>query len=487
MKIHHEKSHNQKRILKNLTGLCALSLAGCAMIPDMGSLPTPRADLNSYNKKENDKFLMPQADWWKLYEDPQLTQLIEEGLSKSPKIIEANARLQKANALALQANSPLFPVLSADGALQKYKQSYNVGIPSQFVPHGFQDSAQARLNFSYEIDFWGKNKDSLSAALSEAVATQIEVEQAKIIISTSIAATYAELARLYAELDAAKEAVLVRKQTTTLFQERFNKGLENQGSVEQSKATLAAAEAEVVALEELIELNHNGLTALLGETPERKLSLRPIRPMSLHSFKMPDRIPANFIAYRPDLLASCLRLEAAAAKINVAKAGFYPNINLGTFIGQQSLGLNSFFKSGSLISTVGPAINLPIFNAGDLEGKYREAWADYNFCLAQYESAIIQALHEVSDALTSQQALSLRLEKIKAALDASELAYRVVYDRYSGGIATYLEVLRAEDALILSRRAMANMRSRSFILEVALLKALGGGFQPIFKQQKKIL
>jgi NodT family efflux transporter outer membrane factor (OMF) lipoprotein len=179
-------------------------------------------------------------------------------------------------------------------------------------------------------------------------------------------------------------------------------------------------------------------------------------------------------------MAARLRAEAAAKRIHLARAAFYPNVNLTAFIGVQSLGLDMLQESGSDIGSVGPAISLPIFNGGRLRGQLRGAEAEYAESVANYEKALVQALQEVADAAVSQRALGPQLEKIDAAVDAAREAWRVQNDRYNGGLATYLDVLSAEDYLLGNLRSQSDLRSRSMTLDVALNRALGGGYQYSF-------
>lgn len=470
-----------RRALKSVfSALIAVILSGCAIAPDLGGPRAPRADL-AFNQSCSS---VATQNWWTIYKDPQLDALINEGLAASPTIEQAAASIQKADAYAMQAGAAALPSVTADVSFQKYKQSYNMGVPASVVPHGFQDLSKAGLTFAYDFDFWGRNKEMLNAVLSEREAAQLEAEHTKIIISTSIAAAYVQLAQLYSELDEAKESVNVRFKTVNLFEKRHKNGLENEGGVKQAIANHASAEAEVAAIEELVNLTCNQLAALVGATPERSRSIKRPVLSNVRPFGDVSSLPADLIARRPDIGGSKLKLEAAAARINVARTGFYPNINFAATIGQQSLSLDKFTRSGSFASTIGPAIHLPVFMSKYLEGAYQDAYADYNAAVAAYESTIIQALHEVADALTSQKALAIRLDKTKTAMHAAEQAYSVINNRYKGGLATYLEVLRAEDILILARRATTNIESRVFTLDVALVKSMGGGFQSAQKTKE---
>ncbi|MCI3135285.1 TolC family protein, partial [Phenylobacterium aquaticum] len=180
---------------------------------------------------------------------------------------------------------------------------------------------------------------------------------------------------------------------------------------------------------------------------------------------------------RPDLRAARLRAEAAGKRIAVARAGFYPNINLAAYLGVQSLGLDMLTKSGSDIGQVGAAFSLPIFEGGRLRAGYRGARADYDAAVAAYDQTLIQALNEVADAAAGERALETRLTAAREALEAGEAAYRIARQRYEGGLSTYLTLLTAEDAVIAQRRAVAQLEARALTLDASLVRALGGGFR----------
>jgi outer membrane protein TolC len=170
-------------------------------------------------------------------------------------------------------------------------------------------------------------------------------------------------------------------------------------------------------------------------------------------------------------------VEAASSRIKEARAAFYPNINLSVTAGVQALGVGNIVKAGSDFGTAGPAVDLPIFDGGRLRAKYRASEADYQTAVAQYDGALTEALRQVADAASSERALSARLAKSRSAERSAAAAWRSAHNRYKGGLATYLDVLTAEDALITSRRAVAALETRAFALDISLTRALGGGFQ----------
>ncbi|XLM21229.1 efflux transporter outer membrane subunit, partial [Chromobacterium piscinae] len=246
----------------------------------------------------------------------------------------------------------------------------------------------------------------------------------------------------------------------------------------QAESREAAARADLEAADESIALQRHSLAALIGAGPDRGLAIA--RPASglFREQRLPATLAAELLGRRPDLAAARLRAEAAAKRIDVVQAQFYPNVNLTAFVGAQSLGLDLFAKSGSGIAGIGPAVNLPIFHGGQLQGQYRAARADYDAAVASYDATLSQALREVADAVSSQASLTPQLEQRQLALTAADEAYRVSQNRYQGGLANYLDVLNTEDSVIAARRSLASLEARRFSLDIALIKALGGGYQP---------
>jgi NodT family efflux transporter outer membrane factor (OMF) lipoprotein len=215
----------------------------------------------------------------------------------------------------------------------------------------------------------------------------------------------------------------------------------------------------------------------MGEGPDRGLAIERPGAAMIQAFGLPPSLAADLIGRRPDLVAARWRAEADAKRIGVAKAQFYPDINLVADIGFEALHLHNFFKVGSDIGSVGPAVTLPIFEGGRLRANLRGADADYAEAVATYDATLTQALQDVADAATSERALSERLAQSQAALAADEDAYRIAKLRYDGGLADYQSVLLAEDAVLVNRRVVVDLRARAFTLDIELVKALGGGFQ----------
>ena len=461
---------------KSLILAAASALAACATLPPPGSARVAKA-AQSYavaQSKAGPERAWPGDRWWSAYGDAQLDGLIKEALASAPSLAIAEARIRKA--VSMENRGRLTPTISANGYVIEQKQSYNSGIPPAFVPHGYNDYGRATLDFSWELDFWGKNRAAVAAAITEARAAEADAAEARLALSTNVAAAYADLARLFAERDVAERAVTVQSETSKLVADRVRNGLDTLGEQRQAEANPLQAQADLKAIDEQIALTRNRLAALIGAGPDRGLAIARPKVGALTAIGAPKELAANLVGRRPDVTAARLRAEAAAKRIKEARAAFYPDVNLAAFIGVQSLTLTKLTASGSDVGSVGPAVSLPIFNGGHLKANLRGAEADRDAAVASYDAAVTEAFRQVADVLASSRALQGELSDSRAALAASEDAYRIARLRYEGGLSTYPAVLLAEQGVLTRRRTVADLEARALILDVQLVRALGGGF-----------
>jgi NodT family efflux transporter outer membrane factor (OMF) lipoprotein len=461
--------------------LLAAALAGCAAVPQTGPAPkmAHASDFASARSLAAPDADWPQTRWWDAYGDTQLSGLIDEALKNSPTLAQAEARFRSAAAQADVARGALLPTLAANGRVSETEQSLNLGYPPMFrpyLPKGFKSYGKATLDASWDLDLFGKNRAALAAQVSEAAASRADAAQARLMLSVSVAQAYSDLARLGAERDAAAQTVKDRELISGLVAQRLKNGIDTRAELKQAQAATPTSEADLEALDEQILLTRHRLAALLGAGPDRGLDIPMPVPGAVKPFGLPANLQADLIGRRPDIVAARLRLEAAAKRVDVAHAGFYPNINLAASIGQEALGLTYFTKSLSQTGVIGPAISLPIFEGGRLRAQYRGSKADYAAAVDGYNQTLAAALQDVADTLASLQSAQRQVAEREQALAAGEAAFDVAQRRYQGGLSNFVAVLSAEDAVIAQRRAAADARARAFSLDVALVRALGGGF-----------
>jgi NodT family efflux transporter outer membrane factor (OMF) lipoprotein len=457
-----------------------LLAAGCA---SMNGLST-QASMNSANTLAAQKSLAdaavsaaawPATDWWRSFDDPQLDQLINEALAGSPTLKVATARTRKALAFADVSKAALSPQVNASASSTRERFSERGLIPPP-LGGSWSTVNELQVTLDWEIDFWGKNRAAYESAMGSARAAEVEAYAARLALSTNIALAYVQLQRAYLQLDVAQANLKDREQIYALTRDRNSAGIDSRLSVRQAEAALPATREQIVQVQETIQLSRNLIAALLGQGPDRGLAITRPPENALGAVALPSSLPAELLGRRPDLVAQRWRVEAAQKDIASAKAEFYPNVNLAAFIGVQSLGGAGFLTAASRMMGAGPAVTLPIFDAGRLRGNLAGKNADYDVAVEQYNQTLADAMREVVDQLASFKSVDEQRVQQRQALAAAQEAYDLALLRYREGIGNYLEVLSAESPLLAQQSLDAELRSRQLALSINLIRALGGGF-----------
>ena len=446
-----------------------LASAACAAVPDLGTPPAMRS-ASEYAASASltpTGAAWPDKGWWLRYNDAQLDQLIEEGIAGSPDIEVAAARFRTAEGFAQQAGAATLPSIDAFATSEFSKQD-----GTKLLSKG-----NAGLSLSFDLDLWGKNRAALAAATSDAEAAGFELAQARLVLTTGIASTYADLAQLYRQRDTLESALQIRSHTLKLVAQRVETGLDTRAELKQAEGRVSEARDDLAANEEAIGLTRNALAALIGKGPDRGLSIGRPAVASFAAQGIPANATIDLIGRRPDIAAYRATVEAGASRIKEARAAFYPNISISALVGLATFGIgDNIFSSTSSFGSVSPAVTLPIFHGGALQGQYRGARGRYDEAVALYNRQVITALRETADAVTSRRALDARLSESRSALASFEEANSLARKRYESGLSTYLDVLSAEESVLGARLNVAELETRAFILDVALVRALGGGF-----------
>jgi NodT family efflux transporter outer membrane factor (OMF) lipoprotein len=451
----------------------ALLLASCATF-DRALPSEPKVGLASLGATGT-AVVWPRDDWWQRYGDPQLDQLIADGVAGSPTLAAARARIERAKAAAGIARAALLPQVSGNGTAtyQKYSENYIYPPP---LAGSWKADARATLDFSYEFDFWNKNGAALSAALSQAQGAAADAEAARLALTTGLAGAYFNLQRLFAQRDVSRAAITQREDIVRITNERFGAGLDTKVEVRQAEAALATVRTELAQYDDAIAVARIELAALAGAGPARGDSLAAVSTAAGPATQLPASIPLDLVGRRPEIVASRWRVDASTHDIEVAKAQFYPNINIAAFAGLASLGLPHLVAAGSSIFGVGPAIHLPIFEGGRLNANLRGREADANLALATYNEVVIDAVRDLANAVSSIRGLGRITAEQAQARVATTDAYNIAVIRYRAGLGNYLTVLTAQTQQLAQDRLKADLDARAFDLDVNLARALGGGY-----------
>jgi NodT family efflux transporter outer membrane factor (OMF) lipoprotein len=419
------------------------------------------------------------ADWWKAFNDPALNGLVESALVGNPGLKSAQARLQRAQAAIDGARAA--DGLQLNGSLDLTRQRYtaNGAIPPPLAG-AIRNSGTLQAGASWEFDFFGRHQAALQGAIGSERAAQAEWQAARVLLASSVARGYVQLARLLEQREIATRALAQRDEVLALVRQRVRAGLDTQLELRQGQGALPETRQQIEALDEQITLARHALAALGALPPDALATLSPRLQavQAVQALALPAAVPADLLGRRADIAAARWRVDAASQDVAGAKTLFYPNINLVAFAGLSSIGLDRLFKSGSEQYGAGPAIRLPIFDAGRLRANLRGKSADLDLAVESYNSAVIDAVHDVADQIHSLQSIARQRSEQALAQLAAEQAYDVALQRYKAGLATYLVVLNTEAGVLGQRRLAADLCARALDTQVALVRALGGGYAP---------
>lgn len=480
-------AHNRTPHPLRLAVLSALlaSVAGCAGYRDIQASQAPRpidtfaaADtLAAAQPAAATAFEWPAEQWWTAFGDAQLNALIDEALAYGPSLDAAAARVRSAQAFTGTARSALYPYIDGTANLQYVHLSENWEFPPPFGGSTVWDN-QIKIGASYELDFWGRNRNAVKAAVSAEQAALAEQQSARLVLTSAVAKTYVELQRLYMQRDVAEQTLQQRDRIFALTRQRVDAGVDSQAELRQAEAQLPALRGQIAQLDEAIGAARNALAALLGAGPDRGLRIE--RPQLAHApaatARLPADLPLNLLGRRPDIVAARWRVEAAERDTDVAKAQFYPNVNLTAFVGTYSIGIDNISANGSDMYSIGPAIQVPIFAGGKLRANLKSKYAAYDSAVAAYDQALTDALRDVADQLNALKWLEVRQREQRAALAVARNAQDLQTQRYQAGLGNYLSVLSAETLVSAQEQLGAELDARALDLQVNLIKALGGGF-----------
>ena len=414
------------------------------------------------------------SDWWHAWGDPQLDRLVKQALQDNPSLKIAQTRLARALAVTDVADAALLP--QVNGAFDATRQLYtrNGAIPAPLAGT-IRESGTLQLSASWELDFFGKYRSALDAALGTAQAAEADAQAARVLLSANVVRSYTQLVRLQEQLGVAERTLAQRQETLVLVQDRVKAGLDTRLELHQSEGGLPEARQQIEALKEQMALTRNALGALVG-TPQAAQDLQVPPLAALRPTSLPTEIPANLLGQRADIAAARWRVEAAGKDVVNAKTQFYPNVNLVAFAGFSSIGLGRLLESGSQQWGVGPALRLPIFEGGRLRAQLRTRTSDLDAAVESYNASVLDAVRDVADQVASSQSISKQQAEQRQAQSAAEGAYAIAVQRYKAGLGNYLQVLTAESTVLAQRRQSVDLAARALDVQVGLARALGGGY-----------
>jgi NodT family efflux transporter outer membrane factor (OMF) lipoprotein len=458
-----------------------LTIAGCAstggIAPQARTIDASSLDAGSAIRAANADAQWPATDWWRAYDDPQLNQWIADAQAGNPSLAVAQARVREAASMAGVARAALAPQVNGSLSIQREQWPDNVFYGPGPLAGEQSWNNTGTLALAYHLDFWGKDKNAAERALDLAHASAADARAAQLELQANVVRTYIEMSMNYALLDIAKATLQQQQQIVDLANRRLKGGIGTQLEVSQAETPMPEYERQIDALEEKIALGRNQLAALAGKGPGAGDAIkRPTLSLAAPA-GLPAALPADLIGHRPDVVAARWSVAAQARGIDVAKAGFYPDINLLASIGgYAAMGpLFQFLKSPSHSWSVGPALTLPIFDGGRLRSQLGAASAGYDEAVERYNQSIVGALKDISDQVIRIRSLATQADDADRSVAAARRNYELSREGYRRGLSDYLNVLVAQSQLLRAQEGVAKVQAERLGAHASLMTALGGG------------
>lgn len=449
-----------------------LALAGCMLGPDYKrpAIDVPKA-FRFEEKAVND---LANTAWWEQFQDPVLDDLIKTALAENKDVRIAAARIDEFLGRYGTTRSQLFPQVSADANAQRQRSTQIGPVPITPGVSPITNSYQATLSAGWEIDVFGKLRRLTEAARADLLASEEGRRATILTLVSSVAVSYINLRDLDRQLEIAKTTMTSRAQSVQVFEQRFAGGAVSQMELAQNQSEYESSAATVPQIEIQVAQQENALSVLLGRNPGPVLRGRGIAQLALPA--VPAGLPSELLERRPDLRQAEQNLIAANARIGAARALYFPTISLTGLFGAVSTQFSNLFTGPARTWAYVADASVPIFTAGGIEGQVRQAEAQQQQALFQYQKAIQTAFQETEDALISLRKSREQLAAQGRQVEALRTYSRLARLRYDNGYTSYIEVLDAERSLFNAQLSYTQTQGTVFASLVNLYKAIGGGW-----------
>jgi len=467
-----------------LGALLACGLSGCALIHEE-SKPLPEIQPEQV-RLANDIHLAregwPSASWWTVYGDQQLDALIDQALRDAPSMAIARSRVEQARAQVELVKAGTSLQVTAAAAINRERVSSN-GFLSAYAHTNPQLGATGPwytegiigVTGSYEFDIWGKQRDQINAAIGVQNAKLAEEAAVELEISTDVAQLYYGIQVTLHTVDLLEQAHEIVAATVVAHAARASRGLEPDTLTEQARAQQLAIERQVTEAQSLIRQLREALRALVGADPDSLPNIEQV-PLPAYQASLPTTLSYELLARRPDLQAMRWYVQASRSQIDAATAAFYPSFDIKLFFGYDALHMADLLRYQSTQINIVPGLSLPIFDGGRLNANLKSATSASSLVTAQYNQAVLDAVRDV--AVTGTRLLGLekeeelQTEKVQAVSFLQDSAEA----HYERGLANKIIALEAHLPVIAEQIALLTVRGRQLSQEIALVKALGGGY-----------
>ena len=455
---------------------CALTLAGCVHVP----LDTGKARAPDFARAEHPAIVdlgvdaWPAERWWQDYRDPQLVRLVDSALAGNPSLAVLDARVRSAGALLKAEQAAGGVQASLETGMNRQRYSSNGFFPAPIGGSWYTDTTvQGRI--SYDIDWWGKHRAQVAAAIGETKAVAAQASQAQQALAASVAQSYFRLQMLWARADNLAARAAVERALLADRDARVRHGLATADAQRGVELELGKLAEQAALLEMQAAREREALRALVAAGPGAFVLERRL-PHSAQA-ALPRRLGIELLARRPDLQAARWRVEASLGRVVAAEAAFYPDLNLSGAIGLNAVSLGKLLRGASRTMLAGALLDLPLFDSGRLDAGLGIARAGRDALLAEYNEAVLDAVRDVALEAASLQGIEHELQAHEAAAQASTQLAVNAEARLKRGLADRSALLQAQLEGLRQRDTALQLRDAQLQTQVALVKALGGGYR----------
>jgi multidrug efflux system outer membrane protein len=459
-----------------VTVLIAMAVGGCAVGPNYQrpAVAVPNsykeAELGTW-KESRPQDQIAKGNWWTVFGDATLNAIEQQATANNQDLKAAVARVTQARATARVAKAEFFPNLELDPSALRARTSPNNANP--FPRNTFNDF-RVPLDFSYELDIWGRVRRSFEAANDEAEAGVAGYETVLLTLTAEVAQNYFALRAIDAERAILRSTIGLRKQALNLVKARYQGGADSQLDLSRAETELATTEAEYIGLSKNRASLEHALAVLIGKNAsEFSLGEKPLETLPP---QIPAGLPSELLERRPDVAESERLLASQNARIGIAKAAFFPVVRLTGAAGLESGDITSLFNWQSRAWSLGPSISLPIFEGGRNAANLKRAKGAYEEAVAHYRQRVLVAFQEVEDGLSGLRMLAEQDTAQARSVEASSRTAEISQKRYQAGLVSYLEVVDSDRTKLQTQRAAVQILGQRLITSVQLVKALGRGW-----------
>jgi outer membrane protein, multidrug efflux system len=458
--------------------IAAALLGGCSLAPKYRPPPPPQ--VSSY--KEAGDWMpatpadaQPRGPWWEAFGDPTLSELERQLTESNPDLQAAVARFAEARGVAIQARSNLFPTVDADVSATRGKASAHTALSQALggTPRA-QNDFLAGLNLSWEVDLFGRLRNTAAAAGAQAQASAADLAAVELSLQAEVAADYFSLRGDDTTIQLLQDTIKVYDRAYELTRNRYQEGISAATDVDQADTLRQNARSQLAAVNlERARLEH-AIAVLLGKVPAGFT----LEPGSLAGTPPPfdAGLPSKLLERRPDVGRAERAMAAANARIGVAKAAWFPVFSLSASGGFESVLSSSWFNAPSHFWSVGPSATVPLLDAGARYGLNKQARAQYEEAAATYRKTTLTAYQEVEDNLAGLHHLADQRKADEAASASAQSSAYHADQRYDAGVADYVEVTTTHTAALNAQRDTISVRVAQMNAAVALVRATGGGW-----------